>query len=403
VTEDIVLNSKWDFDFLELPVLSINTTNGQFPINDKDYLASNVSFLNIAQEYKFNSISSGVRLRGNSTQSFEKKPFRLKFDNKIGFFGKLPAKDWNLIASHQDKTLMRHSLAYKAFARLIPHQFTPSTEFVELYFNNNYLGVYMLTEQMEVNPGRVNIVSETGVLDTGYLIELDWRARFGVEGVDFFYSNNAYAPKDTSFSVDYPKNATYGQVEYIKGFIDDLFEKFLNQDVEAIEQLLDIESFMAYFMIQELFKNTDVGFSSIKMYKEKGGKLVMGPIWDFDTSLGNANYIPSGPEGIWAEDGNFIFSYFMKIPTFRSSFIEYYNGNINDVLNFINSEIWDTYGKYNQSFNRNFEKWQILGSYVWPNPSEVVLLNTIEGQIEYVIDFLTKRNEFLLSYYNSTP
>ena len=98
-----------------------------------------------------------IKLRGNSTLGAAKKPFRIKFDSKQSLFGLEKSKDWVLLANYYDKSNLRNYLAYLTANKMTNLGFQPSSIFVDVYFNGEYYGLFTLCEQMEVNPGRVDI------------------------------------------------------------------------------------------------------------------------------------------------------------------------------------------------------------------------------------------------------
>ncbi|MDR3293510.1 MAG: CotH kinase family protein [Clostridiales bacterium] len=396
IEKSTVIYIKYDFDFL-LPTIVINT-NGA-PILDKEnYVAAAISLLNCPNpEFVILDADAGIRLRGNSTLGMPKKPYRIKFDSKTSVFGRKKEKSWVLLANYADKALMRNYLAYNSYALLDGDAFTPLTVFVDVYLNGEYCGVYMLTDQISVGTDRVDITNDT-TDDTGYLLEQDYRApNEGTENIDYFSVDGMY------FNIRSPNpddELLPSQVAYIKAYIESVNNAIKSGNFENINALIDVDSFIKYFMIQEIFKNTDIGGLSIFMYKDKNEKLFMGPVWDFDISAGNSDYIDYAPQGLWAQTQNPWFSRLMNVDEFRKHYVDYFFEAYDATLLQIPDMVMQTYNTYREAFERNFEKWDILNIYVWPNPSEVVAADTVEKQVLYLKEYLLNRLEWLNEFYS---
>ena len=144
---------------LELPKININT-NGQRIT--EDYISTTISVSRCLDEYKLTDIPASVKIRGNGSSEYNKKPFRIKFETKQGMLGLndgLKAKSWVLINEYNDRSRMRNFAAFFISNYLFNHDGYYSTDmrFVEVYINDVYNGIYLLAEQQQVNKGRINI------------------------------------------------------------------------------------------------------------------------------------------------------------------------------------------------------------------------------------------------------
>jgi hypothetical protein len=163
------------------------------------------------------------------------------------------------------------------------------------------------------------------------------------------------------------------------------------------EGLIDVNNWIDHFIIHELVKNVDVGWSSVFMYKEKDGPLKYGPLWDFDLAIGNADYIDYGPENFYGmrRYKNRMFKLMMEIPEIRTQFTIRYRDFYDNIL----PEIFELIPVLGESIKPlaqlNFSKWDIMGSYVWPNPWEMWTLETHEEQVDYVTHYLSVRSVWL--------
>ena len=131
---------------------------------------------NGVEETELETTEAQIRGRGNSTWlSYPKKPFRLRFNENTSIFGMPEAKNYVLLAEYADKSLMRNTIVHKLSSLSDVLPYTLETRFVELYINTTYMGLYVLTEQVETHKNKLDINPVAGVADTGYLIELDMR------------------------------------------------------------------------------------------------------------------------------------------------------------------------------------------------------------------------------------
>jgi hypothetical protein len=175
--------------YLDVPVISIDTADGGGVTSKVDYKGCTITLENADESYCFENVDAEIRGRGNSSWGMAKKSYRIKFAEKRSMFGSdYEAKSWTLIANHCDKSLSRNALAYEMAQSFDGLDFSSMNEFVELYLDGEYKGVYLLCDQIEVGEGRVDIGEEfcDDPSQMGFLIELDSRANEeGKEGYDY--------------------------------------------------------------------------------------------------------------------------------------------------------------------------------------------------------------------------
>lgn len=392
--QDTTITAIFEYTTYDIPVITINTNNVLIT-SKEEYVKMDLSISNTKDEYLLSNVTGKIRGRGNSTWDMPKKPFKIKFDKKQDLFGRGSAKTWTLIANYCDKSLIRNYLAYELSSLCSGIEYTTTHEIVEVILNGEYLGVYLLCDQMQTGKTRVNIEEDSTNLDTGYLIELDNRAPDeGVENIDWFYSYDIpYAIKSPD-----PESDTYSvnQLQYIKSYLNKTISIIEQKDFQKIKEYIDIDSFVDSYIIQELFKNCDVGYSSFYLYKDKGGLLTAGPLWDFDISSGNCDYSDvDTPYGFRTKNVNIWYQKLMEVNEFytlvKNRYLE-----LQPQIKQIILECNNILENYKASFLRNFEKWPILDIYVWPNTQEIVNCNTVEAQINYLANWLSIRNNWLL-------
>ena len=276
--------------------------------------------------------SASIKLRGNSTLAMDKKPFRIKFDKKQSLFGYKKNKSWALLADYIDQSNIRNYTAFK-IANSVVSDFSPHGTHVVLYLNDNYLGVYLLTEQVDEKEGRINVedtIDATVDNNFPFLVEMDRNALSeGVTGIDNF-SIDYYYP----IEIKYPEFDERGVTKendnvflYIKEYITAVFKTLktgetvnvsFSETPMGFEDLVDENSFLQYLLINEIMGNRDNAWGSIYMYKTKDGKLKFGPVWDFDWSVcGEYTGLPYQETGVnyakefaliknWTFHGNYL-------------------------------------------------------------------------------------------------
>ena len=366
----------------ELSIISINTVNLAPIVSKDDYIYGTFE---ISGENEDENLVTNLRIRGrgNTTWSFPKKPYQIEFDNKENVLGMPKDKKWILLANYSDKTMLRNELAF-VLSRFSNLDWTPESRFVELFINNEYLGVYQVVQKVEESSNRVNIGGD------GYLLEVDQLSRLDPD--DVFFETNNYL-----FNIKDP-NLDFGDNQYniIKNYIEltenTLLGNNFTNPIEGYSKYIDVDSFVDWYLINEITKNNDaIFFSSVYMNYTPGGKLKMGPVWDYDISSGNINY--NGNEttdGFWIKNATW-YSRLFEDPNFvtkvKSRFNYFYN-NRDLFQEHINSN--SLY--LNQSQERNFYKWPILGTYIWPNN---VYFSTYDEEVIYLKEWLDERLEWL--------
>jgi len=379
-------------NFTGIPILNI-TTSG--PVNSKDAYVTGTMNVNGNQEFTqdVTTIPLQMKGRGNSTWMFPKKPYRLKFNSKAAMLGMPAAKNWVLLANYDDKTLMRTRIAFE-LGRRLGADFTPQSRFVEVVLNGEYVGNYLLTSQVEVHENRVNITelkpSNTSAdeIKGGYLIELDQR----LDATYYFRTK-----KNLPFTIKSPEDITPAQLDYIHTYMQDFEDALFSADFsdpdKGYQKYINSDSFINWFFTEEIVKNQDGwDFSSIFYYKDRTGKLGMGPVWDFDLSSGNVDYsVSKNPTDWYIRNA----TYFLRLSqdnTYRQKIKKRWAEIKDNEVKQIFADIDQTAAYLKLSQQKNFTKWNILNQYVWPN---AVVLGNYDLEVAYMKDFITKRVAYI--------
>lgn len=407
-----------DFDS-NLPIIKISTIyNSEIPDEPKisahmGIIYNGVDSLNNSNDF-FNEYdgSIGIELRGTSSLIFDKKGFGIETrnedgsNNNVSLLGMPEENDWVLHGPYSDKSLMRNALAY--YLGSLTGEYAPRTRFCELFINQNYLGIYLLIEKIKRNKERVDIAkltpeeNEGDDLTGGYIIKVD-RNDQNIPDIGWYST----FPTNKFFAYVEPKSSkiTDPQKKYIRDYMF-TFEEAMSKSnyKDTYLNYIDIDSWINYFIVTEITKQIDAYKLSFYMYKDKdsnGGKLHLGPLWDFNFGFGNFDFecLPT-PNG-WAYEfpdcGNwhpFWARKIFDIPEVQDRINCRWNELRSNEFSIIN--IFDYINKnaslLKEASERNFSKWPILGQYVWGND---FYGNTYEEEIGFLKNWTGQRLTWL--------
>ena len=375
---------------VQLPVLRITTDNGAPIVSKEVYITGQMTLVsNVAGVAAVNG-GLQIRGRGNSTWDIHpKKPYRLKLTDKQSLLGMPSSKDWVLLANYSDKSLLRNAAALDLGTRM-GFPWSPRSAFVEVYLNDRYDGVYQLMENIKVTKDRVNI-DELAPADVGsdkitggYLLEVDFRE----DGLTMHS-----AIDDLPIVFQSPEAPAPAQQSYIEGYINQ-FETVLHSPTFAdpatgYAAFIDVDSFVRWYLVNEVFRNVDANmWSSCWMYKPRGGKLYMGPLWDFDLAAGNANYNDAFKTDGWHIRTAPWFSRLFEDPAFVARVKTAWNEIKADELPAMFQSITTSSLSLQQPQLNNFQRWPILETYVWPNYR---IPGSYAGEVDYLSTWLAAR------------
>lgn len=342
----------------------------------------------------------GIEIRGQSSQMFPKKSYAVETrdengDNlNVSILGMPEENDWILYAPYSDKSMLRNYISYYIGRQL--RTYATRTAYCELIVNGEYRGVYILLEKIKKDGGRVDIASlnpqdiSGDELTGGYIIKVDKKDE------DFQYGEDGWlsAPEpsypnamDITFQFYYPKAEEMHvlQKDYIQEYVTDFEQTLLSSDFSnpntGYQYFINTTSFVDQLILSEISKEVDKYRFSTYFYKEKitdGGKLFAGPPWDFNLGYSNVDYWPEGNdytgwlfELIQPHDMSIMYwgmrlmesSYFENL--FYTRWLALRNTTLsNEALEYQ----FDSITSYiDEAQERNYERWPILGEYVWPN------------------------------------
>ena len=294
-----------------LPVVYVDTKNGWAVISKTTFVPGTIRIQGEGVYEGLEEVNCEIRGRGNTTWEWPKKPYLVKLEEKQKVFGMHKHKRWVLLANFMDRTLMRNLVSMKV-ASMTNLDWTPGCVPVELVLNGQHKGSYLLIEQVRVDNHRVNVTEMTKddnageAVTGGYLLELDFHYDNEVQWGDphggcVQWGRNGGIP----FGVKYPDSddITPQQLAYIKKYVSDTAEAIYGDDFADPEKgyakYIDVDSFIDYWIVFEVMGNHELGNpGSVFMHKDRGGKLVAGPCWDFDWGVLSYNTSPQARTGL---------------------------------------------------------------------------------------------------------
>lgn len=311
----------------------------------ENFEAGIYTLLDSSGKYYYSGAIENLHARGNSSWSgTDKKSYQLKLVNKTDLLGMGAAKKWILSANAFDTTLLRNMLSFD-IAKTLELAYTPDMKFVDVYANGEYIGNYLLSEKVEIDPNRIALTDlgkKTEILNPGkplneyeyfvtgsdrlssikgymiendpadisggYLLELELMDRYEPEASGFITS------RMQPVVIQSPVYASQKQVSYIAARYQDFEDAIFSENGLSpatgtyFGDYIDMDSFARKYLLEEMTKNLDSSFTSQFLYKPNdsvSNKFFAGPAWDYDTSFGNYDKLSKGfdisdPNGLYA-------------------------------------------------------------------------------------------------------
>jgi len=332
---------------------------------------------------------AALKIRGSSSLGFPKKSYNFELDDFDGddsaapLLGMPEEADWILYAPYTDKTLIRDVISYDWSNDI--GQWASHSRMVEVFvhssagkmnFSSHYQGVYALIEKIKRDPNRVNIQKlyrshdKEPEITGGYILKKD-RLDPGDAGINTGrHTLGLVEPKEEDIT---PVQKAW-ILNYLRQFETVLYGGTWLDPTNGYRKFIDVESFIDHHIMVEITKNIDGYRLSTYMHKDRGGKLVMGPVWDYNLTLGNANYLDGWKPDGWyyslVGDGDY--PWYRRIqqdPAFQAEYADRWVGlreshfQVSRLLGRVQGYV----DVLQESQARNFRKWNILGIYVWPN------------------------------------
>lgn len=333
--------------------------------------------------------------RGNSTWGAPKKPYKIKFDKKQSLFGEPKDKEWVLLANYYDKSMIRSDVAYWMASNFGQFDYVPRFHFVDLMLNGKYNGTYQLGDQLKIGENRVNVG------DDGFLLEID--AKAAAEDITFKvpHISQKINIKDPDVVMD---DDNYNFVkDYVTRADAALFASNWLDEENGYKSLIDMQSFAEWYVMMELTKNNDAAFyTSCYMNLSRTGKLKMGPLWDFDVSLGGypSNWgrdFVNDPEGYYIKTntGSWIARLFNDpafVDAVKAAYVPYYNNKAAII-----AHVESIAAANKKSAIANNKLW---GTLCDKNSEDDVVEAAYDAQIDYLKNWISTRIVWLKSAFD---
>jgi hypothetical protein len=389
-----------------LPIVIINTNGVEIP--DEPKIEGLMGIIdngpgNVNNQYDppndYNG-HIGIEIRGQSSQMFPKKSYGFETRDEQGnnlnvpLLGMPEENDWILYAPYSDKSMLRNFISFYMGSKLDPY--CSRIAYCEVIVNNEYMGVYMLMEKIKKDENRVSIATlnpediSGDELTGGYMLKVDKIDPDFIYGEDGWksYPSPPYPnAMNITFQYYYPKagDIVQQQRSYIQDYISTaenaLTGSIFSDPENGYNKYLNTGSFIDQMILAEIAKEVDNYRYSTYFYKEKdsdGGKLFAGPAWDFNLGYANVDYWSAGVEYygwqynlVEANEWSIMFWWkrLMEDPYYRNLLkTRWYQLRENELSNDNLAFAIDSVLTYiDEAQQRNYEKWPILGTYIWPN------------------------------------
>lgn len=372
----------------DIPTLYVKTVSGQDPQSKETYVPCELWLVEDGQTTHYSipalpdGSNGGIRGRGNSTWGATKKPWRLKFNEKVKLLGDdyANAKSWTLLANTFDKSLIRNALTHE-LGVFMGLEFCPAAKFVDLVMNGDYRGTYQISDQVEVRKKRVDISDDGWLLEYGNASDKVDQPR-----IDFQNPGGTFygwiEVKNPEFDND-DINANPELKAAIEAYMNDGFAKKMNTGSlgdrtnydfinprTGYRSMVDAKSLVDWYIATEITWNWD-GLYSVYMFREPDGPLHFGPLWDEDLAYGNhrQQLASEYQDGVLLAFSNLSWEYrrlqplvqhFFDDPWFVNAVHTRYNELLDKGLEaYLTGRIDELAQTIEQSAKKNFEKWDI--------------------------------------------
>jgi hypothetical protein len=335
----------------------------------------------------------GIERRGQSSQRFPKKSWSVELrdrtgDNRDAALLGMPADDdWILYAGYNDKTLMRNVLAYSVARRL--GRYAARTRFVEVRLNGRYRGVYVLMEKLKLQRDRLDLPEPAQLMEWTFAYQARRKGhsfRLPVSGYHLLFEDPER--NDLGRERRARVRASLGAAERA------LYGRRFRHPTDGWRSHIDEAAAIDYLLVNELLKNEDAFHGSTYLARGAGGRWQLGPVWDFDISMGNSDYGPSRvltgsmlEDRAWAKrlyrDPALVDAVAARWRALRAA------GLRRHLLRSIDrhaSRLTAT-----GAAARNFRRWPVLGVRVWPNPPAAVRRTSYASEVRALRTWVARR------------
>lgn len=323
--------------------------------------------------------------RGNATWNrSKKKPYNVTLAQEADLLGMGAAQNWVLLANAYDPSHIRNKLVYD-FAADAGLPYSPDSQWVDLYLNGEYAGLYQLCEKNEIHAQRVNISPEDG-----WLVSMELEERLIDQNLPYVVTKEQQALRLRSPQTKDAADEILSAFQSVENAI--LAEEGIDPETgRHWQDLIDLDSWARVYLLEEIFASNDGCFMSQFFYYDgRTGRIHAGPVWDFDVSLGNPeNWQFTNPEALYANRAKVRatnstpwFNRLYQNEVFYECVVEQYKTEFLPLVKEITHGKLSTYcTQIKQAASMDSQRWKVDRS--------------METEIEEIEKFLTQRLSFL--------
>lgn len=376
--------------FNGIPIIDIEIENNAAVVSKNEYVNGRIKIYNCPELGIISDNDMKIRGRGNATWSFPKKPYKIKFKTKQSPFGFPLEKDWILLAEYRDRSLLRTAIMAEV-SKAAGIDYTINYKHVDLYLNHEYMGTYLLTDQIEKSKERIDVNKD------GFIIEHD----------SYYYNEPLFFTTDSlhfNFTFKYPDADNESIIQGDDNF--SFISSYINRMEEALLELankpsdlqytnyIDVNSFVKFYLVVELTANFDP--NRYYVMKSRDSLLKMMPLWDAEWSLGlydpGWSTVPSNMSttAFWRKP--YYFKYLFQSPFFIQTLKKEWL-SLKEQLPMVEKIIYNLCDKITTARASNWEKWPISGILI-----NNVSFETWEEEKNYMINFYQERKVWFDEY-----
>jgi len=400
------ISTLWFLQSANVATVYLDTVTGsmEYIYSDQSHCES-ASMRIYTAEGNINHSDSNLSLkgRGKGTWSADKRPFSITLSAEADILEMGIAKNWVLLANARDETNLNNKLALD-LARQTCVGWVPNCAYVDVYLNGEYNGLYLLSEKVEPGQARLDIDTNSGA----YLCKVELNDRWEI------LRNPIATNHGRIIEISFPQSLSEASYNLIKEQVNQLEALLLSGQDPALESMIDLDSWVYRYLIDEITANVDSDLASSYFYYSDG-KFFAGPIWDYDLAFGNStrNQAPNAFIAKNAEKSTiFLSPYYAALynnVSFRERAAEIYHSVFLPVLEqMLESEISELSQSISAATKLNRLRWQTMYDvfYSW-DPATVhtsqELLCYLRARIEFLNRALIDNVQFCTVQFEPSP
>ena len=353
--------------------LMIDTTQKDLEFLNRDKNNKlDISCVLIDEKGNYDSpIYGTIKGRGNNSWITDKKSYNLDFNHEIDLFGMGKANKWVLVPNSSDPSGIKNKMVYD-FVKTLDMKWAVDSEYVNLFINGEYNGLYLLCEKVEVNKERLDISKN------GALLKRELNSRF------YDLDNVFLSKSDNVIEIEYPESVIRNKE--IENKVNQMEDYLLKNDNSYLD-IMDLDSWVKCYLVDEFFDNLDAGIASAYFYIDEDGKMYRGPLWDYDSIMFD------NPETVVAKcryrqeyARNDYYYYLNNKKEFKEKIKEIFDQKfVSYINNDLDSYLDNMYSRINTSLRCDAIRWKY----------------ELNNDRQYFSDYLKKRSLFLKNYWDN--